>query len=132
MSFLEKYELNRIPLNLQIGDLKPNSLFLGEGSQPLEIAVFSSFKKPTTAKAQEAFTKRRARRAAAVLIVITHPEGVTLCGTSGEQPPVYDLKDKNQVERLCAISLEKKNKRIRADFIKGKFLEKQRISKKNC
>ena len=117
MSFLEKYELNRIPLNLQIGDLKPNSLFLGEGSQPLEVAVFSSFKKPTTAKAQEAFKKRRFRRAAAVLIVITHPEGVTLCGTSGEQPPVYDLKDKNQVERLCAISLEKKNKSESIKFL---------------
>ena len=62
MSFLEKYELNSIPLNLQIVDLKPTSLFLGEGSQPLEIAVFSSSKKPTTAKAQEAFKKRRARR----------------------------------------------------------------------
>ena len=105
MSFLEKYELNSIPLNLQIVDLKPTSLFLGEGSQPLEIAIFSSFKKPTTAKAQEAFKKRRARRAAAVLIVITYPEGVTLCGTSGEQPPIYYLKDLDQVERLCVSSL---------------------------
>ena len=117
MSFLEKYELNSIPLNLQIGDLKPNSLFLGEGSQPLEIAVFSSFKKPTTAKAQEAFKKRRARRAAAVLIVITHPEGVTLCGTSGEQPPVYFLSDQDQVERLCALSLKKSNKNESIKFL---------------
>ena len=105
MGFLEKYELNKIPLTLQVGELKPINLFLGEGSQPLEIAVFSSSKKPTTAKAQEAFKKRRARRAAAVLIVITHPEGVTLCGTSGEQPPIYYLKDQDQVERLCVISL---------------------------
>ena len=117
MSFLEKYELNNIPLTLQVGELKPINLFLGEGSQPLEIAVLSSSKKPTSAKAQEAFRKRRARRAAAVLIVITHPEGVTLCGTSGQQPPVYDLKDKNQVERLCAISLEKKNKSESIKFL---------------
>ncbi len=117
MVFLEKYELNSIPLNLQIVDLKSTNLFLGEGSQPLEIAVFSSSKKPTTAKAQEAFKKRRARRAAAVLIVITHPEGVTLCGTSGEQPPIYYLKDKNQVERLCAITLKKSNKNESIKFL---------------
>ena len=85
MSFLEKYDLNYIPLSLEVGELKPIKLFLGEGSQPLEIAVFSSYKKPTSAKVQEAFRKRRARRAAAILIVITHPEGVTVCGTSGEQ-----------------------------------------------
>tara|TARA_B100000886_G_scaffold18962_1_gene12222 strand:- start:3545 stop:7525 length:3981 start_codon:yes stop_codon:yes gene_type:complete len=117
MGFLEKYELNSIPLNLQIVDLKPTSLFLGEGSQPLEIAVFSSSKKPTTAKAQEAFKKRRAKRAAAVLIVITHPEGVTLCGTSGEQPPIYYLKDQDQVERLCVISLKKSNKNESIKFL---------------
>ena len=117
MGFLEKYELNSIPLNLQIADLKPTSLFLGEGSQPLEVAIFSSFKQPTTAKAQEAFKKRRARRAAAVLIVITHPEGVTLCGTSGEQPPIYYLKDLDQVERLCVSSLKKPNRNAAIRFL---------------
>ena len=44
MGFLEKYELNKIPLTLQVGELKPINLFLGEGSQPLEIAVLSSSK----------------------------------------------------------------------------------------
>ena len=117
MNFLEKYELRRIPLNLQIVDLNPLSLFLGEGSQPIEIASFSSSKRPTNAKAQEAFKKRRAKRAAAVLIVITHPEGVTLCGTSGEEPPVYYLRDKDQVERLCAQTLEKKNKSESIKFL---------------
>ena len=117
MSFLEKYEFNNIPLTLQVGELKPINLFLGEGSQPLEIAVFSSLKKPNNSKAQEAFRKRRARRAAAVLIVITHPEGVTLCGTSGEQPPVYFLNDEDQVERLCAITLKKSNKNESIKFL---------------
>ena len=117
MGFLEKYELNNIPLTLEVRELKPVNLFLGEGSQPLEIAVLSSYKKPTSAKAQEAFRKRRARRAAAVLIVITHPEGVTLCGTSGEQPPVYFLSDQDQVERLCALSLKKSNKNESIKFL---------------
>ena len=117
MGFLEKYELNNIPLTLEVSELKPINLFLGEGSQPLEIAVLSSYKKPTSAKAQEAFRKRRARRAAAVLIVITHPEGVTLCGTSGEQPPVYFLSDQEQVERLCALILKKSNKNESIKFL---------------
>ena len=117
MGFLEKYDLNYIPLKLEVGELKPINLFLGEGSQPLEIAVFSSYKKPSSAKAHEAFRKRRLRRAAAVLIVITHPEGVTLCGTSGEQPPVYFLNDEDQVERLCAITLKKSNKNESIKFL---------------
>ena len=117
MNFLEGYDFNSIPLNLQIVGLKPICLFLGEGSQPLEIASFSSSKKPTNAKAQEAFRKRRARRAAAVLIVVTHPEGVNICGTSGEQPPIYHLKDQNQVERLCVSSLMKPNRNAAIRFL---------------
>ena len=117
MHFLGKSDFNSIPLNLEIFDLEPINLFLGEGSQPLEIAILKSSKKPSQAKALEAFNKRRDKRAAAVLIVITHPEGVTLCGTSGEKPPVYYLKDKDQVERLCAITLKKSNKNESIKFL---------------
>ena len=110
MSFLENFDFPQIPLNIDINGLIPDGLFLGKGSQALEIVVFSSLEKPSNGKALEAFKKRRARRATPVLIVITHPEGSTLCGTSGEQPPVYHINDSNQAERLCKSALEKPNR----------------------
>ncbi len=117
MSFLDTADFPRRPLNLNINGLLPIGLFLGKGSQALEVAVFSASVKPTDGKAQEAFKKRRASRATPVLIVITHNEGITLCGTTGENPPIHNLSDLNLAERLCASALEKPNRNSAIRFL---------------
>ncbi len=117
MSFLEKADFPCRPLNLNINGLSPIGLFLGKGSQAIEVAVFSSSVKPTDRKVQEAFKKRRSSRATPVLIVVKHSEGVTLCGTNGNNPPIHNLNDLNQAERLCATALEKPNRNSSIRFL---------------
>ena len=48
-----------------------------------------------------AWKARKGRRAAPVLLVVLRSGKVTLCGASGESPPVYTDLDQGQVERLC-------------------------------
>ena len=88
---------------------------MGQGSQGLEIAVLSSSLKPLTGSLQKAFKDRKGGRASPVLIVVTHPEGASLCGTGGDQPPVFHAQDISQAERLCnsVLSLPDRNAAIR-------------------
>ncbi len=114
---LENIGCNSIPLNIQISELKPLGLFLGKGNQALEIAIFESIKKPTNSKVHEAFRTRKARRATPVLIVIQYSDGTILCGTNGDDPPIYSVYDFNQVERLCGIALEKPDRNSAIRFL---------------
>ena len=70
---------------------------------------------PTTNALQRAFKDRKGGRASPVLIVVTHSEGASLCGTGGDQPPVFHAQDISQAERLCnsALSLPDRNAAIR-------------------
>ena len=116
-NLLENIGSNLIPLNIQISELVPLGLFLGKGNQALEIAFFESFKKPTNSKVNEAFRTRKARRATPVLIVIQYTDGITLCGTSGDDPPIHNVSDFKQVERLCSIALEKPDRNSAIRFL---------------
>ena len=105
MSFLENSEFTARPLTLDVQGLKPSGLFLGKGNQGLELAVFSAARKPASGALQKAFKDRKAGRASPVLIVAVHDEGASLCGTSGDQPPIFHCKDAGQAERLCESAL---------------------------
>ena len=117
MSFLNKSDFPCRPLNLNINGLSPVGLFIGKGNQALEVAIFTSLLKPSNGKSQEAFKKRRASRATPVLIVIKHSEGATLCGTNGDNPPVHNINDAKQAERLCESALNKPNKNSAIHFL---------------
>ena len=90
MKFLSNSELSRRPLNLNIKNLSPECLFIGNGNQALEVAVFSSNSKPASGLLQQAFKERKSNRAVPILIVVVHNSGTSICGTAGDQPPVFD------------------------------------------
>ena len=113
--FLSEFDYVSRPLNLSISNLKANALFLGQGNMPLEVAVLSANEKPSSTVIQQAFKERRAGRPAPVLIVVTHTDGASLCGTGGDQPPIFHTSDIPQAERLCdgALSAPDRNSAIR-------------------
>ena len=115
MSFLGNTEFPARPLSLNIGGLSEPNLFIGTGNQGLEIITLKSMSKPTTGTLQKAYQQRRSGRAAPVLIVVLHPAGTSICGPTGDQPPVYNCSDINQSERLCksALKLPDRNAAIR-------------------
>ena len=117
MEFLENTGFFKRPLTLAINDLTPISLFLGQGNQCLEIVVLSSKEKPKGSLLQKAFKERKAGRASPVLIVVVHDEGASLCGTSGDQPPIFHCADADQAERLCESALMRPDRNAAIRFL---------------
>jgi hypothetical protein len=95
--------------------LSPKKMFLGQGSQGLEVVVFSAELKPGAVILHKAHKDRKGGRASPILIVVIHSDGVSLCGTGGDQPPIFHTQDVLQAERLCesALALPDRNSSIR-------------------
>ena len=81
--------------------LQPAGLYLGKGSNAIEVAVAHAARPPARATLIASWKARKGRRAAPVLLVVLRSGKATLCGASGESPPVYPDMDVGQVERLC-------------------------------
>ncbi len=117
MKFLSNSEITPRPLNLNIRNLSPESLFIGNGNQALEVAVFSSNSKPASGLLHQAFKERKSGRAVPVLIVVNHASGTLICGTGGEQPRIFECEDTSQVERLCESALKLPNRNSAINFL---------------
>ena len=87
--------------------LKPVGLFIGQGTNALEVAVAqtSDSDAMTRSVLVEIWKARKGRRAAPLLLVVLHPDSASITGATGEIPPVYEDMDMGQVERLCREAL---------------------------
>lgn len=102
--FLE--DLNPRPLNQsEHGGIKPVNLFLGKGSNALEVVIYQSLAKPSASSISKVWTDRKAGRSSPILTVINYPEGLALCGPSGDQPPIFHINDLGQAERIARAAL---------------------------
>ena len=115
MNFLDKSAFRPRAFSLSVKGLSPKEMFLGQGSQGLEVVVFSSESKPGTVILHKAHKERKGGRASPILVVVIHSQGASLCGTGGDQPPIFHTKDVTQAERLCesALTLPDRNAAIR-------------------
>ena len=86
--------------------VQPVGLFIGQGTNALEVAVAQASQAPTRSVLVETWKARKGRRAAPLLLIVLHPDGATLTGATGEVPPVYEDMDVGQVERLCREALD--------------------------
>ncbi len=104
------------PLQLVEQGLKPEKLILGKGDSSLEVAVFSSDTQPNVSKIKNAHKKRKNNRASPVLLTVIHGNNqASLCGPSGENPPVYQGR-LELVERFCQTALEQPNRHKALEF----------------
>ena len=81
--------------------LQPVGLYVGKGSNAIEVAVAQASRPSSRAILIASWKARKGRRAAPVLLVVLCSGKAALCGASGESPPVYTDMDVGQVERLC-------------------------------
>lgn len=81
--------------------LQPAGLYLGKGANAIEVAVAQASPVPAPATLVASWKARKGQRAAPVLLVVLRCGRASLCGASGESPPVYTDMDIGQVERLC-------------------------------
>ena len=92
-------------------------VFLGNGSNALEVVVARSNHAPAGPDLLDAWRSRRSRRAAPVIFTVLHPGGAALCGATGEKPPVYDGLDIGQAERLCGEALDQPDRHAALRFL---------------
>ena len=79
----------------------PISLFIGQGTSALEVAVAQAARLPNRLALIEIWKARKAGRAAPLLLVVLYPGKASVIGATGETPPVYVDMDVGQIERLC-------------------------------
>ena len=76
MEFLEFSEFRPRAITLSIQGLSSKAMFLGQGSQGLEVVVFNSDSKPGTSILHKAHKERRGGRASPILVVVVHGQEV--------------------------------------------------------
>ena len=94
-----------------------SQLFLGKGTNALEVLVTASGEVPARAALLDGWKARRSGRAAPLVFVVLHPSGASLCGATGERPPVYEKRGPGQVERLCREALSQPDRHAALRFL---------------
>ena len=81
-------------------------VFIGQGASAIEIVTASSSQSPSRTFLLDLWKLRRARRATPVLVLIFHPTGASICGASGETPPVHTNIEAEVAERFACELLD--------------------------
>lgn len=105
-----------------IKSLNPEGLFIGQGNQAIEIISFNSKIEPSQGTLHQAYKERRGSRASPLLVLVSHPNGISLCGVTGDKPPIFLSADKGQIQRLCLTALKKPNRNIAINFLANNLL----------
>ena len=97
--------------------VRTEGLFVGNGPHGIEVAVARSDGPPKRSVLLAAWRERRGNRAAPVLLIVLHAEGASLCGATGEEPPVYPDVDAGQIERVCGEALDQPDRHAALRFL---------------
>lgn len=96
-------------------------LFLGQGSNPLEIAVAISEERPAAGEVKALWEKRHGRRASPLLCVVLYRRNdiwrAAVCGPAGNDPRVILELDLGQTERVCSAALEEPDRHAATRFL---------------
>ncbi|MBE0530093.1 MAG: hypothetical protein IH626_04640 [Rhodospirillales bacterium] len=96
---------------------RPVGLYVGPGANALEVAVVEARGEPPRSEVLNAWKVRRSGRAAPLLLVVLGPEKATICGASGEIPPVQSNINVGQAERLCREALAQPDRHAALRFL---------------
>ncbi len=98
---------NRLPWSPTVSSgLQPIGLFIGEGTHAMEVIVAHVLKNPSDGEIRKIWRERKGNRAAPLILVILCSDKASLCGATGEEPPIYPDRNLGQVERLCRELLD--------------------------
>lgn len=106
---------------------RSSELFLGQGSNPLEVAVATAEAEPNVSDVRQLWKRRHGGRASPLLLVVLYSDGVTtraaICGPIGDDPPVQRGLDPGMVERLAEASLSEPTRNAAIRFLQGALPE---------
>jgi len=86
--------------------LQQAGLFLGHGTLGLEIIVARTMRKLSNGDIRKVWKDRKGGRACPLIFVILHSGEASLCGASGDEPPIFHDLNIGQIERLCKELLD--------------------------
>jgi hypothetical protein len=81
-------------------------LTFGNGASPLEIVVMRLESQPSKQQLKNWWKLRKAARPAPLLLVVLTPEGASVCGPTGEEPPIHTDLDLQVLDSPCREALE--------------------------
>lgn len=114
--FLANYEARRVTVSTH-GGLHLRGLYLGPGNLGLEILLCDATSAPSTDALRQTWRERQGRRGAPLLLVVLHGHRASLCGPTGEDPPIRRDKDPGQIERLCRLALDQPDRHAALRFL---------------
>ena len=83
--------------------------YLGQGRTALEVAVAEAASRPTEADVRGLWKARKGNQPSPLLLVVLWPskddQRASVCGSAGDDPPVYSDRDAGQIARLAALAL---------------------------
>ena len=97
--FLQGIQLR--PVRHPVGTpFAPIGLALGKGRNALEVLVVSSDRVPSATRVRSLWKERHGRRPAPLLLVAVNDDRATLCGTFGDDPPIYLNVETGHADRI--------------------------------
>ncbi|MCS3655154.1 hypothetical protein GGQ08_003245 [Salinibacter ruber] len=95
--------------------------YLGKGRSALEVVVTRHEDRPRKDYLQSVYSDRRDGRVNPILVVALHDGIATICGPTGEDPPVYREVRPSQAENVCRAALEKPDRLSAQQFLTAKL-----------
>lgn len=95
--------------------------YIGEERSALEVVVARHENRPRKDYLQSVYSDRRNGRVNPILVVALHDGVATICGPTGEDPPVYREVRPSQAENLCRAALEKPDRLSAQKFLTAKL-----------
>lgn len=114
--FLSDFQNQKRTLESLEQGLTSESLVLGKGESALEVALVSSETQPQTSKIRKAYKTRKRNRANPVLLTVIQGEKASVCGPSGDNPPIYKAKPLKIVESFCRSALNQPDRHKALEF----------------
>lgn len=82
-------------------------LLLGNGQLATEVILYETHTIPANSTLRSLWKARKNNRPTPVIVVALHDQNrASICGATGEEPPVFLDLDRGQVERMCDSVLE--------------------------
>jgi len=110
--FLSSSRSRNWPSELVSPTIQPRDLFFGKGSLALEVMVGKAIYQPINSEIRRLWKDREANRGCPLLLVVLYEDKASLCGASGENPPIHHDLNLGQVERLCQELLNQPDRHI--------------------
>ncbi|MCY4232803.1 MAG: hypothetical protein OXE59_03535 [Bacteroidetes bacterium] len=89
-----------------------SGVYIGKGALAFEVLVGVALHQPNSREIRRLWKNRKGGRGCPLLLVVLYENKVSLCGASGDEPPIHHDMNSGQVERLCLELLNQPDRHI--------------------